>query len=185
MERDAELAELLPCMSAARFQGAGSPASNKKQALAKPPPAPAPVEVLAFPPDPILTLNIPYPHDANKALCAVAKSCLHGNGWGAWQTTQDRLQRDTWHAFWHAFSDSHYTKSNSGDSERCMVEPRNAVANHAETMINSFIGLLAFTVKEPTEKAPEICGAVRRSRATSSDGSCCGLLSSPASGQYR
>ena len=85
MERGAELAELLPCMSAARFQGAGSPASNKKQALAKPPPAPAPVEVLSFPPDPILTLNIPYPHDSNKALCAVAKSCLHGNGWGAWQ----------------------------------------------------------------------------------------------------
>ena len=72
-------------MSAARFQGAGSPASNKKQALAKPPPAPAPVEVLSFPPDPILTLNIPSPHDSNKALCAVAQSCLHANGWGAWQ----------------------------------------------------------------------------------------------------
>ena len=85
LERGAELAELLPCMSAARFQGAGSPASNKKQALAKPPPAPAPVEVLSYPPDPILTLQIPYPNDANRALCAVAKSCLHANGWGAWQ----------------------------------------------------------------------------------------------------
>lgn len=73
--------------SSSRFTGGGSPAGKKP--YSKPQPVAAAVECLSESPDPVLTLSIPYPHESNRALCAVAKSCLHGNNWGCWQYNPD------------------------------------------------------------------------------------------------
>jgi len=74
-----------------RLAGAGSPQSAGKRkfvAFAEASPAAPkaePVSVIIDPPTPIADLELIYPSENNKRLCAVAKTCRHSNNWGCWQ----------------------------------------------------------------------------------------------------
>lgn len=70
--------------SKSRFAGAGLSPSPKKPAPSRP--APEAVTVILDPPNQVADLDLIYPSENNKTLCAVAKSCRHSlNNWGCWQ----------------------------------------------------------------------------------------------------